>query len=158
MDMLGGGNMQSEREAKELIRQVAQEKRRRLDGGGPDFRGSLKRLVDVWPDPSHSLIELLQNADDANASSVEYKLNEEGIVFSHNGKPFTEEDVWAWTPKESGAYVVGVKVVDEKEMVDTRISFVIKEKIDKELLEKIFKNLTLFLIYWLKIFISAMGG
>ena len=87
--------MQSGREAKELIRQIAQEKRKRLEGGGPDFRGSLKRLVDIWPDPSQSLIELLQNADDAGASSVEYGLHEEGIVFDHNGTSFTDKDVWA---------------------------------------------------------------
>ena len=87
--------MQSSRKAKELIEQIAKDKRERLDGGGPDFRGSLKRLVDIWPDPSHALIELLQNADDAGTSSVEYGLDQEGIVFRHNGKPFTKEDVRA---------------------------------------------------------------
>ena len=87
--------MASNASAKELIHQIAQEKRKRLEGGGPDFRGSLKRLVDIWPDPSHCLIELLQNADDAGASSVEYRLNEDGIVFSHNGTPFTEKEIWA---------------------------------------------------------------
>lgn len=87
--------MQSRREAKALIQQIAQEKRKRLEGGGPDFRGSLKRLVDIWPDPSQSLIELLQNADDAGASSVEYGLHGEGIVFDHNGTSFTDKDVWA---------------------------------------------------------------
>jgi len=84
-----------ELKARELIKRIAQEKRKRLDGGGPDFQGSLKRLVAIWSDPSHALIELLQNADDAGASTVEYELCDEGIIVRHDGKPFAEEDIWA---------------------------------------------------------------
>jgi len=84
-----------ELKARELIQRVAQEKRNRLDGGGPDFQGSLKRLVAIWSDPSHALIELLQNADDAGARTVEYELCETGIIVRHDGRPFTEEDIWA---------------------------------------------------------------
>lgn len=84
-----------EHKARELIERIAREKRQRLDAGGPDFRGSLKRLVAIWSDPSQALIELLQNADDAGASNVEYGLSEEGIILRHDGTLFTEENIWA---------------------------------------------------------------
>ncbi len=80
---------------RELIEEIASEKRRRLEGGGDDFRGSLKRLVSIWSDPSHALIELLQNADDAEATEVMYTLLPEGIVFRHNGNPFKEDEIQA---------------------------------------------------------------
>ena len=82
------------REPRELISQIAEQKRKCLDGGGPDFRGSLKRLVAIWTDPSHALVELLQNADDAGADTVEYVFLEEGVILRHNGHPFTEREIW----------------------------------------------------------------
>ncbi|MDH5768491.1 MAG: hypothetical protein OEZ31_05980, partial [Nitrospirota bacterium] len=51
-------------EAKEIIEKIAKEKQDFFRGGGKDFQGALKRLVGIWSDPSHALIELLQNADD----------------------------------------------------------------------------------------------
>ena len=67
-------------QVREIIERIADEKRRSLEGGGKDFRGALKRLIGIWSDPSHALIELLQNADDAGATEVDYKILHRGIV------------------------------------------------------------------------------
>jgi len=83
------------KQARKVIEQIAQEKRERLKGGGADFQGALKRLVGIWSDPSHALIELLQNADDANATAVEYRMLPNGILFKHNGHIFTKDEVRA---------------------------------------------------------------
>jgi len=81
--------------ARETIQRMGEDKRKSLEGGGKDFQGALKRLVGIWRDPSHALIELLQNADDAEATTVEYKISPNGILFKHNGHPFTEREVRA---------------------------------------------------------------
>jgi|GEM_PF-3314574 len=82
-------------QARKFVRQIEQKKRASLRGGGKDFRGSLKRLVGIWNNPSHALTELLQNADDAGSTAVEYKVLPKGILLFHNGKPFTKREVRA---------------------------------------------------------------
>jgi hypothetical protein len=39
----------------------------------------------------------------------------------------SEKNSWAWFPEKEGDYIVGVKVVDEKESMKTEIPFVIKK-------------------------------
>ena len=83
-------------QAKRIIGQIGQEKQASLQGGGNDFRGLLKRLVGIWNNPSHALIELLQNADDTDdATTVKYKIHPNGILFEHNGHPFKAKEVRA---------------------------------------------------------------
>lgn len=82
--------------AKEIVEQIGQEKQKRLQEGGKDFHGALQIIVRIWSDPSHALIELLQNADDAGATAVEYKMCPQGILFSHSGgHSFREDEVRA---------------------------------------------------------------
>lgn len=58
-----------------------------------------KQLVDdAYPDKAHFIYELLQNAEDACASSVFFALHEDRLEFRHNGKrTFTERDIDAIT-------------------------------------------------------------
>ena len=39
----------------------------------------------------------------------------------------SERNSWAWFPEKEGDYIVGVKVVDEKESMKAEIPFVIKK-------------------------------
>jgi hypothetical protein len=39
------------------------------------------------------IYELLQNADDAGASCIQFNLTESELIISHNGTPFSAEDV-----------------------------------------------------------------
>lgn len=55
-------------------------------------------LVGLYKEDTHFLYELLQNADDTNASEIELTLTQDELVFWHNGtKDFNLQDVIAIT-------------------------------------------------------------
>ena len=65
----------------------------------PSMRGVKKSVVDKYSDQAHFIYELLQNADDALATSVRFVLEPSRLIFAHNGKrlfsvsdPLTEDD------------------------------------------------------------------
>lgn len=51
----------------------------------PEYINVWTSVIEKYPESAHFIYELLQNADDANATSVEIKLNEDGFLFKHNG-------------------------------------------------------------------------
>ena len=58
----------------------------------------IRRLVeDLYPDSAHFIYELLQNAEDTEASEVSFTLFKEQLVFEHNGRAFNEADIHAIT-------------------------------------------------------------
>ena len=58
---------------------------------------SRKTQVSMYSDPTHFVYEILQNADDYEATEVLFKLSEDDIMIEHNGVPFKEENVRAIT-------------------------------------------------------------
>ena len=55
---------------------------------------NLDGLVDhLYPDTAHLVFELLQNAEDKGATSARFKLSEMKLSFTHDGRPFSKEDV-----------------------------------------------------------------
>lgn len=60
-----------------------------------NFEKGIKRLLtDLYPDNAHFIYELLQNAEDAQASSVKFTLTNRDVKFEHNGgRPFNISDV-----------------------------------------------------------------
>lgn len=50
------------------------------------YRGVWSSIVDKYPESAHFVYELLQNADDAEASEVNITINREEMLFKHNGK------------------------------------------------------------------------
>ena len=51
-------------------------------------------IAGLYSDPSHFIYELLQNADDAEASEVSIKLTHDSVIFKHNGrKLFNYDDI-----------------------------------------------------------------
>lgn len=56
--------------------------------------GTRNLLSELYPDNAHFVYELLQNAEDAEASSVKFILSNDGLKVIHDGKKqFTENDV-----------------------------------------------------------------
>jgi hypothetical protein len=52
----------------------------------PSMRGVQRSVVDKYSDQAHFIYELLQNADDARATSAAFVLTRDGLVFKHNGE------------------------------------------------------------------------
>ncbi len=58
-------------------------------------RASRMYQVAMYADTAHFVYELLQNADDADATEIHFVVSNEQLVVEHNGTPFTEENVRA---------------------------------------------------------------
>lgn len=60
----------------------------------PEYKGVWITAIEKYPGEAHFINELLQNADDANASKVSFILSEDGLIFKHNGNVrFTVSDI-----------------------------------------------------------------
>ena len=55
--------------------------------------GIYKLLTELYPDNAHFIYELLQNAEDTDATEVVFELSKNELKFIHNGRPFIEKDV-----------------------------------------------------------------
>lgn len=72
------------------------DKRRKFLEGLDANEGAINLDIfeDFYPDEAHFVYELLQNAEDAQATEVTFRLRREGCHFEHNGtRLFNEEDV-----------------------------------------------------------------
>jgi len=71
---------------KEYFQQLT-EKRKKLAEELKDdaVAGFWNSIINKYPDSAHFIYELLQNADDANASKVYFKLTKDRVIFRHNG-------------------------------------------------------------------------
>ena len=58
-------------------------------------RASRMSQVAMYADTAHFVYELLQNADDAGATEIQFRVSDEKLVVEHNGTPFTEDNVKA---------------------------------------------------------------
>lgn len=52
----------------------------------PALSGVKRTVVDKYSDQAHFIFELLQNADDARATSARFELFGDKLIFAHNGK------------------------------------------------------------------------
>ena len=51
----------------------------------PSMRGVKRSVVEKYSDQAHFIYELLQNADDAGATSARFVLHRDKLIFAHNG-------------------------------------------------------------------------
>lgn len=49
------------------------------------LRGVKNSVVEKYSDQAHFIYELLQNADDAKATSARFELFKDKLIFAHNG-------------------------------------------------------------------------
>ena len=57
------------------------------------LRRALERIIQLYTDKSHFVYELLQNAEDAKASSIRFIQYADRLEVLHDGKPFTSENL-----------------------------------------------------------------
>src|SRR6266498_5128085 len=86
-----------------------------------EYSGIREIVEELYPDRAHFIYELLQNAEDAGATVGSFELSPDGVAFVHDGRPFTQDDVWGitnigkGTKKEQddaiGRFGVGFKAV-----------------------------------------------
>ena len=67
-----------------------------------DYGRLFSSLIDKYPETAHFVYELLQNAEDANASYVSILLKTDCLIFKHNGSKHFDV-----TPIDSDSSVVG---------------------------------------------------
>ena len=106
------------------------------------FPGLKKLLSQFYPDKNHFIYELLQNAEDAGATRVEFQVCNDRLIFSHNGpEPFTNRHIDAITnisfstkledDSKAGKFGIGFKSVyaftETPYIYTDRISFAIKD-------------------------------
>lgn len=59
-----------------------------------DFdRGIWNATVEKYADPTHFIFELLQNAEDADATWARFELTPGAVIFDHDGRPFERRDI-----------------------------------------------------------------
>ena len=62
-----------------------------------EYSGIREIVEELYPDRAHFIYELLQNAEDARATEASFELRADRLVFRHNGRTFSEDDVWGIT-------------------------------------------------------------
>lgn len=62
-----------------------------------EYSGIRKIVEDLYPDSAHFIYELLQNAEDTGATETFFTLMQDNLRFTHNGRPFNQNDVEAIT-------------------------------------------------------------
>ncbi len=82
-----------------FLERLANQRRKFLDGlDANEGDINLDIFEDFYPDRAHFLFELLQNAEDTEATEASFTLTRDGCTFDHNGKrSFTEANVRAIT-------------------------------------------------------------
>lgn len=107
------------------------------------FEEGLRRLLaDLYPDNAHFVYELMQNAEDAGATTIEFELADDALHVRHDGeRPFSLEDVESITSigqstktdehTKIGKFGVGFKAVfaytDRPEIVSGDYAFAIED-------------------------------
>ena len=68
-----------------------------------EYSGIRQIVEELYPDRAHFIYELLQNAEDTGATEVNFTLQEDALIFEHNGRPFNEKDLEGITNIGKGA-------------------------------------------------------
>jgi hypothetical protein len=106
------------------FREIAERRKKGIDALKENgwFDGFKRLLTDLYPENAHFIYELLQNAEDAKATTVHFRLSSASLEFEHDGeKQFQLSDVMSITsignstkrddPTSIGKFGIGFKAV-----------------------------------------------
>src|SRR5262245_16671505 len=82
--------------ARQTLEEIRRKRARWVEANRENgFEEGIHRLLsDLYPDKAHFVYELLQNAEDAGATQINFQLDSEKLVATHNGsRRFNEKDV-----------------------------------------------------------------
>lgn len=74
-------------------------------------KGINNLLTQLYPDNAHFIYELLQNAEDANATEVLFELSEDRLYFEHDGRAFNIQDLYGITSIGQGTKIDDVNKI-----------------------------------------------
>lgn len=77
---------------------------------GTQSHSYMDLFINQYSDRTHFIFEILQNAEDADATYIKFKLYKERLVILHNGRPFTQEDVVGICGIADGTKVDGSRI------------------------------------------------
>ena len=60
---------------------------------GTEYKKVLRIIINQYSDRTHFIYEILQNAEDAEATYIKFKLKKDQLEIYHNGRPFNEKDI-----------------------------------------------------------------
>lgn len=60
---------------------------------GTEFEKFLGIIINQYSDRTHFIYEILQNAEDAEATYIRFCLERDRLLIYHNGRPFNEKDI-----------------------------------------------------------------
>ena len=81
----------------EYLLKLTEQRRKHLQSCHENEDESHKLVTNLYSDKFHFIYELLQNADDAQASEISFTLRPEALEIRHNGKLFDYNDVYSIT-------------------------------------------------------------
>ena len=73
-----------------FYKEICEENRKRY---GTEFERVLRIIINQYSDRTHFIYEILQNAEDANATHIKFLLENGRLLIYHNGRPFNEQDI-----------------------------------------------------------------
>lgn len=74
----------------ELYKQISDANRIKY---GTEAEKILRIIINQYNDRTHFIYEILQNAEDAGATRIQFHLEKEKLVIKHDGRPFNEKDI-----------------------------------------------------------------
>ncbi len=79
------------------MKDLIEKRRRHVQSCKENNDNSHQLIADLYSDPSHFIYEIIQNAEDAEATNIMFSLSEKFLKITHNGKLFTIDNVDAIT-------------------------------------------------------------
>lgn len=73
-----------------LYKKICEENRTKY---GTEAERILSIIINQYSDRTHFIYEILQNAEDAGATYINFKLEQSRLIIFHNGRPFNERDI-----------------------------------------------------------------